>query len=668
MHPGHPTTKVPLLASPAPTHRSNSTTSSSHLLGGTQDSIMDEDQDFIAPDTQPVVPNSQLPDEAATLSQEVAGLSPPSSSPVDRYLNRPAEGTYAEVDDDDEDYTDDEQDDATSSSSAEPEAILPPAAVPQGSEARQKAVDVYTAHTELHLALVDSSLVLPGNDSFSHAILSPPKAGLAISPRYIPCRVRFDAKTTGDEAKAALLHTFSNIHTAYVVEAWELVRRRPNGLVFKHEIIFLVMVPVPPLGPRAPDAPPYTGMADPVSDHQRGGIPAFAFQIGTADVQIDFPFRPKHCWGCKGFSTAFHRTEMCINASVPCGLCQKRDHTGIACPRKTSLANLGLHVVTLNCGPGGLRARQREFTPAARNLLATADTICLQESRVRSPILPDQPDFLRAYFNTPLSPTTRALLTNDCSILIRSPSLVIEDWDFGKHWAYIRVSLPLPPSFSLSRPFPPPVYFGIFSIHGPFTHNDWIPIRTAVSRLHPDATLPCIFGADWNSIPDAILDSSNARPTDSGWTFFRITRAADAPVLTSARRLDSILCSGSFVPSLHTSTSVFTSSDHHAVSASFGLPSTSSTPYIATTDPSTNRTLTWALHPGLWQSIPFLQDVRAFVARYQPTYDSLPLTPLQAWKLLSVTTQDQFQRLSISHGSTQRLLLDDLAAVSAALP
>ncbi|CAD6892396.1 unnamed protein product [Tilletia caries] len=188
----------------------------------------------------------------------------------------------------------------------------------QGSEARQKAVDVYTAHTELHLALVDSSLVLPGNDSFSHAILSPPKAGLAISPRYIPCRVRFDAKTTGDEAKAALLHTFSNIHTAYVVEAWELVRRRPNGLVFKHEIIFLVMVPVPPLGPRAPDAPPYTGMADPVSDHQRGGIPAFAFQIGTADVQIDFPFRPKHCWGCKGFSTAFHRTEMCINASVPC--------------------------------------------------------------------------------------------------------------------------------------------------------------------------------------------------------------------------------------------------------------------------------------------------------------------------------------------------------------
>ncbi|KAE8188673.1 hypothetical protein CF335_g6834 [Tilletia laevis] len=326
-----------------------------------------------------------------------------------------------------------------------------------------------------------------------------------------------------------------------------------------------------------------------------------------------------------------------------------------------------LHVVTLNCGPGGLRARQREFTPAARNLLATADTICLQESRVRSPILPDQPDFLRAYFNTPLSPTTRALLTNDCSILIRSPSLVIEDWDFGKHWAYIRVSLPLPPSFSLSRPFPPPVYFGIFSIHGPFTHNDWIPIRTAVSRLHPDATLPCIFGADWNSIPDAILDSSNARPTDSGWTFFRITRAADAPVLTSARRLDSILCSGSFVPSLHTSTSVFTSSDHHAVSASFGLPSTSSTPYIATTDPSTNRTLTWALHPGLWQSIPFLQDVRAFVARYQPTYDSLPLTPLQAWKLLSVTTQDQFQRLSISHGSTQRLLLDDLAAVSAAL-
>ncbi|CAD6960062.1 unnamed protein product [Tilletia caries] len=315
MHPSNPTTKGTLSSSPAPTQHSDSTTSSSHLPGGSQDILMDEDQDFIAPDTQPVVLNSQLTDEAATLSQEVAGLGPPSSTPLDRYLNRPAEGAYAEVDDD-ADYTDSDQDDATSSSSAEPEAIPPPAPVAQiplpsangleaisfyrsrrgrqplcdpftiraaagayggippgacryllptwwkhnndahlqwaedafeealtqrfatfrmprefttffhtqGSEARQKAVDVYTAHTELHLALVDSSLVLPGSDSFSHAVLSPPKAGLAISPRYIPCRVRFDAKTTSDEAKVALLHTFSNVHTAYVVEAWELTQ------------------------------------------------------------------------------------------------------------------------------------------------------------------------------------------------------------------------------------------------------------------------------------------------------------------------------------------------------------------------------------------------------------------------------------------------------------
>ncbi|KAE8185311.1 hypothetical protein CF336_g7460, partial [Tilletia laevis] len=352
-----------------------------------------------------------------------------------------------------------------------------------------------------------------------------------------------------------------------------------------------------------------------------------------------------------------------------------------------------LQVVTLNCGPGGLRARQREFTPASRNLLATADIICLQESRVRSPILPDQPDLLRAYFNTPLPPTTRALLTNDCSILIRSSSLVIEEWDFGKHWAYIRVSLPPPPPFSFSQPLPPPICFGIFFIHGPFTQVDWAPIQAAVVRLHPNPTLPCIFGADWNSIPDIILDSSNARPTgtpwstpatflsplhltnafhllhptDPGWTFYRITRAAGGPVLTSARRLDSILCSGPFVPSLYTSASVFTSSDHHAVSASFGLPSTPSTLSASATDPPTDRTLTWALHPGLWQSIPFLLDVRAFAARYHPTNDSLPLTPLQAWKLLSVTTQYHLQSLSVSHGATQRLLLDDLATVSAAL-
>ncbi|CAD6969967.1 unnamed protein product, partial [Tilletia controversa] len=131
MHPGHPATKVPLPSSPAPTQRSDSTTSSSHLPGGSQDILMDEDQDFIAPDTQPALPNSQLPDEAATLSQEVAGLGPPSSPPVERYLNRPAEGAYSEVDDDDTDYTDGEQDDTSSSSSAEPEAPLPPAPVPQ---------------------------------------------------------------------------------------------------------------------------------------------------------------------------------------------------------------------------------------------------------------------------------------------------------------------------------------------------------------------------------------------------------------------------------------------------------------------------------------------------------------------------------------------------------
>ncbi|KAE8257347.1 hypothetical protein A4X03_0g4697 [Tilletia caries] len=154
---------------------------------------------------------------------------------------------------------------------------------------------------------------------------------------------------------------------------------------------------------------------------------------------------------------------------------------------------------------------------------------------------------------------------------------------------------------------------------------------------------------------------------DPGWTFFRITRAADAPILTSARRLDSILCSGPFIPSLHTSASVFTSSDHHAVSASFGHTNTLLTPPASSTDTSINRTLTWALHPGLWQSVPFIRDVRAFAARYHPTHDSLPLSPLQAWKLLSIATQDHFQRLSIAHGATQRLLLDDLASVSATL-
>ncbi|KAE8238146.1 hypothetical protein A4X06_0g8973 [Tilletia controversa] len=260
----------------------------------------------------------------------------------------------------------------------------------------------------------------------------------------------------------------------------------------------------------------------------------------------------------------------------------------------------------------------------------------------------------------------RALLTKDASILIRNPHLIVDTWDFGAHWAYLRVILPPVPTPLPIGPLPGSSYLGIFSIHGPFTSAAWSPIHTAVELWHPNTSIPCIFGADWNSIPDPILDSSNARPTDPGWTYLRITRANGGPSLTSARRLDSILCSALLLPSLRYSTSVFTSSDHHAVSATFGPEACSPPPPPDGTDAS-NHNLTWALHPGLWQSASFVRAVRTFASRYTPTHDAGSLSPLEAWKLLSISAHDHLHRLSVHHGSSQRLLIDDLASTSASL-
>ncbi|KAE8223932.1 hypothetical protein CF326_g8115, partial [Tilletia indica] len=347
-----------------------------------------------------------------------------------------------------------------------------------------------------------------------------------------------------------------------------------------------------------------------------------------------------------------------------------------------------LTVSTLNCGRGGLRLRLREFAPSARGLLASSDIICLQECHLPASILPDDPAALRAFLGPSHALPTAAILTPDTGIILRSASLVLESFDYGAHWCCLQVSLPpiLPPTL----PYPPPVLLAIFSIHGPFRRAHWTHIHDAINALRPDLPPLCLFGADWNAIPDPILDASNARPTatpwdvpaaflepfhladtfrhlhpaDPGWTYFRLTRSASGPSLSCARRLDSILVSPAFLPALRVAESVHTSSDHRAVVAHFG-PAPPSLPPRAPDAASWHDT--WALHPGLWRSQSFREAVTAFATTYTPTHALTSMTPVQAWQLFAHATRTHFYQLSVSYGAPQRQLLDNLASAAASL-
>ncbi|KAE8222233.1 hypothetical protein CF326_g8414, partial [Tilletia indica] len=309
------------------------------------------------------------------------------------------------------------------------------------------------------------------------------------------------------------------------------------------------------------------------------------------------------------------------------------------------------------------------------------------ECHLQVPILPPDHDALHAFLGPSHPAPVTALLTRDTGIVIRSSNLVVESYAFGTHWCHIQVSLP--PPLEPCHPFPPPSLLSIVSVHGPFRRPQWDPIHEAVTALHSDS-IPCLLGADWNSIADPILDSSNARPTntpwaipsafldpltltdtfrflhpaDPGWTYFRISHSSSGPILTSARRLDTIHCSSSLLASLRTTESVHTSSDHRAVVSHFGPPPPAPPPREP--DPASWH-LSWALHPGLWQSPGFCAAVRAFAERYSPTHDLSTISPTQAWKLFSHAARDQLHSLSITYGASRRFLLDRLSTISASL-
>ncbi|CAD6944915.1 unnamed protein product, partial [Tilletia laevis] len=89
---------------------SDSPTPSSHLDDDSQDVAMLQDTAFINDDSQQLPENSQLPGEAASLSQEIAALSPAGSLSANR-IQRPPPGTYSEQNIDDADYEDTSDDD-----------------------------------------------------------------------------------------------------------------------------------------------------------------------------------------------------------------------------------------------------------------------------------------------------------------------------------------------------------------------------------------------------------------------------------------------------------------------------------------------------------------------------------------------------------------------------
>ncbi|KAL9940692.1 hypothetical protein V8E36_000180, partial [Tilletia maclaganii] len=238
----------------------------------------------------------------------------------------------------------------------------------------------------------------------------------------------------------------------------------------------------------------------------------------------------------------------------------------------------------------------------------------------------------------------------DTGIVVRNPSISVEESAHGARWSFARVRLPpatptLTPASQALSPSAPCPSLSIFSIHGPRHTRDWRPIAAALRLHHPDPSSPCVIGADWNSIPDPIIDSLRGtpcnvawatpraaiahlnladafrllHPVDPGWTYFHIVRSATGPRLENARRLDGIMFSSFLTPHLTTASTAHTSSDHRALIVRFGAPLPTPAPPEISRDP-TRRDLTWALHPGLWLSAPFVVAVRHFADHYHPTH------------------------------------------------
>ncbi|KAK0523476.1 hypothetical protein OC835_006251 [Tilletia horrida] len=270
-------------------------------------------------------------------------------------------------------------------------------------------------------------------------------------------------------------------------------------------------------------------------------------------------------------------------------------------------------------------------------------------------------------------PPFRAMLAPDAAILIRDPSLHIVSSATGSRWAvvHLRADAPL---FGSAREAV------IWSIHGPFSSSEWIPIGEAI-RSHPSPlNVPTFFGADWNSVPDPLLDSLSGtptgvpwaapaaalapldvvdffralRPADRSWTYARTSTLQDGSTRTSARRLDSVWGSTFALPHVAHCVSVSTSSDHRAVGVTFCAPQSSDA-----SEPLP-RYRAWSLHPGLWNEPEFCSALSSFAEHYRPLTDLDSRSALTDWRQFHGDLRDFLRPLARSAGTSQRLARDDL--------
>ncbi|KAE8227382.1 hypothetical protein CF326_g7575 [Tilletia indica] len=266
------------------------------------------------------------------------------------------------------------------------------------NESRQKAVDVYTAHSALQLRLMGASLELVGDDAFAQTTLPPPKCGLSISPRYVPARVVFNSPIREEEAKAALQSTFVRSPGIFVIKAWAVYEINKGIAEFNNELVVLLFVPPPPPGRRPAWAPLYTGMSLPITKKQREGIPGFVGELGHEGDTLWFQFRPFWCWGCKGLAIYFHLTASCINTSVNCGLCHRRGHTGFSCPRKTSVdAALAMGTAPLPVPSASLAFPSAPAVPGIAPPSVPSAPAAQPMASAPPPSLPPQSDFTFSY-------------------------------------------------------------------------------------------------------------------------------------------------------------------------------------------------------------------------------------------------------------------------------
>ncbi|KAL9933632.1 hypothetical protein V8E36_007290, partial [Tilletia maclaganii] len=150
-----------------------------------------------------------------------------------------------------------------------------------------------------------------------------------------------------------------------------------------------------------------------------------------------------------------------------------------------------------------------------------ADIVCLQECRLSDFIPFHSTDVLRAFLGESSPFPHTALLTRDTGIIIRNSSISVESAAHGSRWCFARIRLPPSQSLTAASQAPaarhPGPALSVFSIHGPHHARDWQPIAAALHLHHPDPSNLCVIGADWNSIPDPVMDSLRGTPCRVAW-------------------------------------------------------------------------------------------------------------------------------------------------------